>query len=579
MTHTEGAFPYWPDGVPTEISGYDKPVYSLLDEAARKYPDQVYTIFQGAKRTYAQVKRDADKVAAFLKSRGIGKGDRVAIFLPNLPQYPVVYFGILKAGAVCVTCNPMYTASELQHQLNDSQAKMVFCMDHQQFYPTAVRAMQDTSAETAVLCNVKNWLPKVSCVIGSLAGKIPKAGKYEQGHVQLDDILKSTEPIQDNVEVDPWQDPAVLIYTGGTTGLPKGAVLTHANLVSDVLMVQEWIRISHGPGEPIRTPVEGGFHCYLGVLPWYHSFGMTLCLLGSAATSSRLICVPDPRSGKPPFTDVLKMVQKYRPTLLVAVPTIFSAFLNHPHLQKYDLSSLICCASGGAPMPVEMAKQFEEKTGAVIFEGYGLSETAPVIAANPSDVERRKFGSVGFPMPSTDIRIMDMEMGTTELQRGEDGEIGVAGPQVMKGYWRNPQADAEVFREVDGKRFFLTGDIGHFDENGYLSITDRKKDVILVGGFNCYPREVEEVIYQHSDVAQAAVVGVPDEKSGEAVKAFVQLKDGCDTCEEDLLQFCRERLAGYKRPRSVEFREELPTSAVGKVLRKDLRKEELEKTG
>jgi long-chain acyl-CoA synthetase len=306
---------------------------------------------------------------------------------------------------------------------------------------------------------------------------------------------------------------------------------------------------------------------------------MTLCLLGSVATASRLICVPDPRAGNPPFTEVLKLVQKHRPTLLIAVPTIFSAFVNHPQLSKFDLSSLICCASGGAPMPVEMARQFEDKTGAVIFEGYGLSETAPVIAANPTETDKRKFGSVGFPMPSTDIRIVDMELGNTELARGEDGEIAVAGPQVMKGYWRNRQADAEVFRELEGERFFLTGDIGHFDQNGYLCITDRKKDVILVGGFNCYPREVEEVIYQHPAVAQAAVVGVPDEKSGEAVKAFVQLKEGCGENEEEMLHFCRERLAGYKRPRSVEFRKELPTSAVGKVLRKELRKEELEKAG
>jgi long-chain acyl-CoA synthetase len=451
-------------------------------------------------------------------------------------------------------------------------------MDHEKFYPTAVRAMQDTGVETAVLCSVRNWLPKMTGVLGSIAGKIPKAGKYEPGHLHLDRILRDTEPIAENEAVDPHQDAAVLIYTGGTTGLPKGAVLTHANMVSDVLMVQEWTRVSHGPGEPLRPPVEGGFHCYLGVLPWYHSFGMTLCLLGSAATASRLICVPDPRAGNPPFTEVLKMVQKYRPTLLIAVPTIFSAFLNHSQLHKYDLSSLICCASGGAPMPVEMARQFEEKTGAVIFEGYGLSETAPVIAANPTEKEKRKFGSVGFPMPSTDIRIMDMEMGTTELERGEDGEIAVAGPQVMQGYWRNPQADTEAFRELDGKRFFLTGDIGHFDENGYLSITDRKKDVILVGGFNCYPREVEEVIYQHPAVAQAAVVGVPDEKSGEAVKAFVQPKEDADVSEKEILDFCRERLAGYKRPRTVEFRDELPTSAVGKVLRKDLKKEEQEKT-
>ncbi len=578
MTQEKDPFPYWPEGVPKEISGYDKPLYSLLDEAARDYPQQIYTIFNDAKRTFKEVKEDSDKVAAFLISRGIQKGDRVAIFLPNLPHYPVVYFGILKAGAVCVTCNPMYTASELQHQLNDSGARMVFCMDHERFYPTAVQAIEDTDVETVVLCNVKNWIPGLKKFIGSLAGKLPQAKEYKPGHMHLDEILRETQPISEPVKVEPLEDPAVLIYTGGTTGLPKGAVLTHSNMVSDTMLVDEWTQLVHAPGEPPQKPKRGGYHCYLGVLPWYHSFGQTVCMLASAGTAGKLVCIPDPRAGDPPFTEVLKLTQKHRPTLLVAVPTIFSAFINHPHLHKYDLSSLICCASGGAPLPVEMAKQFEEKTGAIIFEGYGLSETAPVIASNPTDTNRRKFGSVGFPLPNTDIRTMDLETGSQEMPQGEDGEIAVSGPQVMKGYWRNPQADAEVFREVDGKRFFLTGDIGVFDEDGYLFITDRKKDVILVGGFNCYPREVEEVIYQHPDVAQAAVIGVPDEKSGEAVKAFVQLKEGGQATEQDILDFCRERLAGYKRPRSVEFRNELPISAVGKILRKELRAEEKDKS-
>lgn len=568
---------FWPKNVQREITGFEKPVFSFLDEAARDYPDNVYTIFNGASRTFSQVKDSSDRIANFLASRGIKKGDRVAIFLPNIPHYPEIYFGILKAGAVCVTCNPLYTASELNYQLNDSGAKVVFCMDHPQFYQTTTEAIKGTQIKEVIICNVKSYLPKFKAVLGGLLGKIPRAENHDPNHLFYDQVLAQAKPISPEIEVDPLNDLALIIYTGGTTGVPKGAALTHSNFVFDVLAMDEWVRIPHEPGgEPERCR-KGGYHCYLGVLPWYHSFGMTLCLLGACASASRLVCIPDPKAGTPPFTEVLKAVQKYKPTLLIAVPTIFSAFVNHPLLDKFDLSSIMCCASGGAPMPVELAKQFEAKTGSIIFEGYGLSETSPVVTGNPSDKNLRRFGSVGFAIPNTEIKIVDLETGLIELPQGEDGEIAVHGPQVMQGYWRKPQANAEVFREIEGRRFFLTGDIGHIDKDGYIVITDRKKDVILVGGFNCYPREVEEVLYEHPKVAQAAVVGVPDPRSGEQVKAFVQLKEGEQATEKEILDFCKERLAGYKRPRSVEFRTELPTSAVGKVLRRVLRDEELQK--
>jgi len=291
-------------------------------------------------------------------------------------------------------------------------------------------------------------------------------------------------------------------------------------------------------------------------------------------TGSKLVCVPDPRAGNPPFTETLKAVQKYKTTFVAAVPTIYVAFTNHPLLEKFDLSSMMSCGSGGAPMPVEVAKKFEAKTGSVIFEGYGLSETAPVVCMNPTDVDRRKFGSIGFPIPSTDVKIVDTDTGLKELPQGEDGEIAVHGPQVMEGYWNRPDANEEVFREIEGKRYFLTGDIGNIDDDGYITITDRKKDLILVGGFNCYPREVEEVLYGHPDVLNAAVIGIPDDKSGESVKAFVQKVEGANVTEKELMVFCKEKLAGYKRPRSIEFRDELPTSVVGKVLRRVLRDEE-----
>jgi long-chain acyl-CoA synthetase len=568
---------FWPEGVPYEISGYEKPLFTLLDESAEKYPDQVYTIFNDATRSYAQVKDTADRIAGFLVSKGIQKGDRVAIFLPNLPHYPAIFFGILKAGAVCVTCNPVYTASELNYQLKDAGAKAVFCMDHPQFYPTTVEAVKNTDVETVVICGVKSYLPWVKGFLGSLLGKIPKAGSYETGHLFFDDVVAAAKPEPPAIEIDPLNDLALIIYTGGTTGVPKGAALTHSNFYYDLKGADEWIRMPHEPGAAPEKQRHGGFHTYLGVLPWYHSFGLTCALLMSCCSGNKLVCIPDPRAGDPPFTEVLKAVQKYRPTFMPAVPTIFVAFTNHPLLDQFDLTSLMGCFSGGAPLPPEVCRQFEEKTGAVIFEGYGLSETAPIASVNPTNTETRKIGSIGVPMPGTDIKIVDIDAGLTELPQGEDGEIAICGPQVMQGYWNKPKENEAVFREIDGKRFFLTGDIGHFDEDGYILITDRKKDMILVGGFNVYPRDVEDILFTHPKVALAAVVGVPDDKSGEIVKAFIQLKPGESATEEELLAFCKEKMAGYKRPRVIEFRDQVPVSNVGKVLRRVLRDEETKK--
>ncbi len=574
MAPSEWPTPNWPEGVAREITGYEKPLFSILDETAQEYPNQVYTIFNDATRTYAQVKDTADRIANFLVSRGIQKGDRVAIFLPNLPHYPAIFFGILKAGAVCVTCNPLYTANELNYQLNDAGAKVVFCMDHPQFYPTTVEAVQGTGVESVVICGVKSYLPKVKAILGGLLGKIPKADKYEPGHLFFDDVVASAKPEPPAVEINPTEDLALIIYTGGTTGVPKGAALVHSNFTYNLAVLYEWGRFVHQPGaspEPMR---KGGFHTYLGVLPWYHSFGMTVAMMSTCATGSKLICVPDPRAGDPPFTEVLKLVQKHQPTIMPAVPTIFVAFANHAHLDDYDLTSLMGCFSGGAPLPPEVCKRFEEKTGAVIFEGYGLSETAPVATSNPTNTDQRKIGTIGFPVPGTDVKILDIESATAEMPKGEDGEIAICGPQVMRGYWNKPEEDAKVFREIDGKRYFLTGDIGHADEDGYLMITDRKKDMIIVGGFNVYPRDVEDILFQHPKVGLAAVVGVPDAKSGEIVKAYIQLKPGETANEEEILEFCKENMAGYKRPKVIEFRDELPVSNVGKVLRRVLRDED-----
>ena len=578
MAATTWPTPNWPEGVANDVSGYEKPLFSILDDTVNEYPNQVYTIFNDASRTFAQVKDTADRIANFLASRGIQKGDRVAIFLPNLPHYPAIFFGILKAGAVCVTCNPLYTVNELNYQLKDAGAKAVFCMDHPQFYPTTVEAIKGSEVETVVICGVKSYLPPIKAFIGGLLGKIPKAGNYQPGHLFFDDVVAAAKPVPPDVEINPAEDLALIIYTGGTTGVPKGAALTHTNFTYDIEAALEWIRLVHEPGAKPEKTRRGGFHTYLGVLPWYHSFGLTCTMLSSCGTGSRLICVPDPRAGNPPFTEVLKTVQKYKPTVMPAVPTIFVAFTNHALLDQFDLTSLMGCFSGGAPLPPQVCKQFEEKTGSVIFEGYGLSETAPIATVNPTNQEQRKIGSIGFPIPGTDIKILDIETGATELPRGEDGEIAICGPQVMKGYWGRPEEDENVFREIEGKRYFLTGDIGHIDDEGYILVTDRKKDLILVGGFNVYPRDVEDILFQHPKVELAAVIGAPDEKSGESVKAFIQLKPGETATEDEIFEFSKENMAGYKRPRQVEFRESLPVSNVGKVLRRVLRDEELKKS-
>lgn len=574
MSNPAWKTPFWPEGVAHTFTDYKFPIFKFLDDSARNYPNNVFTLFNGASKTFAQVKDAADRIANFLAGKGIGKGDKVAIFLPNLPQFPEILFGILKAGAVAVNCNPVYTPAELNLQLKNSESKAVFCMDHPIFYPNTVKAIQDTQVKTVVACNIKSYLPKVKAILGGLLGKIPKADKHEPGHLMYDDILAKSSPTPPDITIDPEKDTAVMLYTGGTTGVPKGAELTHTNFVYDVLAGNEFIRLVHGPGKPPEKLYVGGFHTYLGVLPWYHSFGITVALLSAAMSASRLICVPDPRAGTPPFTEVLKIVQKYKPTIMPAVPTIFVAFTNHALLSQFDLSSIMGCFSGGAPLPPEVCRQFEEKTGSVIFEGFGLTETAPVASVNPTNRETRKIGSIGFPLPGTHIKILDLNDPTIEMAQGEDGEVAVCGPQVMKGYWKRPDANAEVFVNIDGNRYFLTGDIGNIDKDGYITITDRKKDMIIVGGFNVYPRDVEDILYTNPKVELAAVVGVPDAKSGEKVKAFIKLKQGQTATQEEIQEFCKEHMAGYKRPRVVEFRDEIPVSNIGKVLRRVLRDEE-----
>lgn len=572
--------PRWPETARKSIDYPREPLFAMLDRSADEHGDTPYTVFMGQSRTFAEVRNNANSIANFLISRGIQKGDKVAIFLPNTPHYPPIFFGILKAGAIVVTCNPQYKAGEFNYQLRDAGVKAVFAFDYPNYGPTTYEAVKGTDVEFVVMCGVKSFLPKIKAILGGLLGKIPKSPFYEEDKTFFyDDIISQFESTPPNITIHP-DDTALILYTGGTTGIPKGAELTHYNLVSNGLQISDWIYLVE---EDVDRPgrIEHGKEVFIGALPWYHSYGLTLTMLMGTWYAGQLICIPDPRAGKPPFTELLHEIQKTKGTVLSCVPALYAAIVNHPDVDKYDLTSIKVCGSGAAPLPPELAKRWEEVTGTLLFEGYGLTETSPVTHINPTNKANRRFGSIGLPMPDTICKIVDIETGTKELSIGETGEIAVYGPQVMKGYWNKPEETANVMREFSGKRFFLTGDIGRMDEEGYTYISDRKKDMVNVGGFKAYPREIEDIFYEHPKVKMAGVIGVPreDDPSNEFVKAFLVLKDGETGTPEEFIEWAKEKMAGYKRPREVELVEELPLSAVGKILRRELRREELEKRG
>jgi long-chain acyl-CoA synthetase len=572
--------PAWPKRASRTLDYPREPLFAMLDRAAEKCGNLPFTVFMGKIQTFAEVKNHADRLANFLVSKGIKEGDRVAIFLPNVPHFPAVFFGALKAGAKVVTCNPMYKAGELNYQLKDTGALVAFVLDHPTFTPTCYEAIKGTDVHTVIVCSVKPFLSKVKAVIGGILGKIPKSPYYEEDKTEFyEEILSKYEPKAPHVSSDPM-DTAVLIYTGGTTGTPKGAELSHYNLTSNLLQIVNWVYLEKEDAGR-EGGVRYGEEVYVGAVPWYHSYGLTLTMLMSTWYAGKLVCVPDPRSGKPPLSDLLSELSKNRGTVLNCVPALYAGIANHPDIEKYDLSSVTICSSGAAPLPPEVAKAFEAVTGTLLFEGYGLTETSPVTHINPTNRQFRKFGSIGLPISDTICKIVDMETGTKEMTVGEVGEIAIHGPQVFKGYYKKPEETANVMREFNGKRFFLTGDIGSMDENGYTLISDRKKQMINVGGMKAYPREIEDILFTHPKVQMAAAVGIPreDGSSNEFVKAYIVLKEGATATPEEFIDWAREKMAGYKRPREVDIVDSLPMSNVGKVLRRELRDAELKKRG
>jgi long-chain acyl-CoA synthetase len=540
----------WPEGVPFTLDYPEVPLFTFLDESAEKHPDAVATIFQDKRITYRELKDAVDRFATALQKLGVARGDKVALFLPNIPQFVISYYGALKAGAIVVPISPLYKEREVAHQIHDSGTKTLVVLDV--LYPAVEKVEGELGLDRTIVTGIKDYMPTLKGVLGSLLGKVPtyKVERGEKMH-QFMDLIKGYPASPEPVEIDAKEDLALLQYTGGTTGVPKGAMLTHYNLVSNALMCNAWLKAQEG--EEVQ----------INVIPLYHIYGMTVTMNNAIASAGSMVLFPRFNA-----KEVLTGIQKYKATVFGGVPTLYTALINQPDISSYDLSSIKFCISGASPLPPEIQKKFMELTGGVLVEGYGLTEASPVTHANPLDptMETVKIGSIGFAWPDTEAGIMDKETGEL-LPFGDIGELVIKGPQVMKGYWNMPEDTADVLK--DG--WLYTGDIARMDEEGYFFIVDREKDLIKFRGYSVYPREIEDVLYEHPAVKVAAVVGRPDDVSGEIPKAFLVLEDGAEATEEEMIEFVRERIAPYKRIREVEFRDELPTTMVGKVLKKDLR--------
>jgi long-chain acyl-CoA synthetase len=550
----------WLRAYPKEVQpSYTYPKQNLarfLLETAATYPTHPALTFLGKRMTYRELLDSAFRFAGALRRIGIRRGDRVAIMLPNCPQTVIAYYGTLMTGAIVVQTNPLYVERELETQMRDSGAILIVTLDL--LYRRVRNVQPNTGLKYMIITSIQDYLPFPKNVLYPLIVKrdgLKRDVTYGGGVFPWNEALASSEAVPLVEEVDAERDIALLQYTGGTTGTPKGAMLSHYNLTANTLQAKAWCYRS-----------KPGRERYLAALPFFHVFGMTALMNLSVVMGGVLILVPKFNSG-----EILKVIAKEKPTAFPGAPTMYVALLNHPRVQAYDLGSINLCISGAAPLPVEVQEQFERVTGGRLIEGYGLTEASPVTHVN-NIWELRKKGSIGIPVPDTIARVVDPETGE-ELPPGEIGELAIEGPQVMLGYWNRPEETANALKNG----VLYTGDMAKMDEDGFFYIIDRKKDIIIASGFNIYPREIEEVLYEHPAVQDAVVAGIPDPYRGETVKAYITLKTGASVTEPELLKFCRDRLAAYKVPRVIEFRSELPKSLVGKILRRKLVEEELER--
>jgi long-chain acyl-CoA synthetase len=559
---------HYDKGVPHTIEYPNAPLFHFLEESARKYPDRACTIFKGAVVTYKEMNAITDAIAAGLVDMGVKKGDRVGIFMPNTPQFVMAYFGILKAGGVVVATNPLYTPPEIEHQANDAGIEVMFVMTN--FYKTIKKAQPNTKIKKLIVTNLKETLPPVLRVLFTLArekkGGFRIEGGLAEGEIWMKDMIaKYKGASRPDLGIGP-DDTALFQYSGGTTGVSKGAVALHRNVVANTLQIKSWM-----------TNIEEGKEIVLMAIPLFHVYGMVAGMNFAMAGGASMVMVPNARD----IPDVLENIHKYNPTIFPGVPALYNAINNRPEVKagKVSLRSIKACISGSAPLMRETKETFESLSGGKVFEGYGLSEAPTATHCNPL-LGVNKTGSIGMPLPDVDVKIISLDDGETELPMGEIGEIVVHGPQVMKGYHNMPTETANTLRKLkDGKTWLFTGDIARMDEDGYFYIVDRKKELIKPGGFQVWPREVEEAIAAHPKVLEVGVAGIPDPYRGETVKAWIVLKPGETVTEEELKAFCKERLAPYKVPTHYEFRSELPKTTVGKILRRELVRQHKEASG
>jgi long-chain acyl-CoA synthetase len=549
----------YPEGVPADFAFPRVPLTRLLDDAASSFPGNTALAFLGSKLTYKQLKDEVDRFATALAGLGVGKGDRVAIVLPNCPQNVITFFAALRLGAVVVEHNPLYTEKELRHQLADCGAKVAVVLDR--VYETVAKVQKDTALEHVIVTSVADYLPaskrlqlrlpiaKARKARAEITADLPKGAPVKQFAA----LLKGATLPARQATVDAENDLALLQYTGGTTGLSKGAMLTHYNLVSNAYMNRLW-----------DTGAKAGKEVTLGVLPLFHAYGLTVAMTGTVLIGGTLVLLP-----RFDLDLVFAAIDEWKPTTFPGVPPIYKALADSPKAKQHDLRSIRLCVSGAMKLPVEIQEQFERISGARLIEGYGMTETSPSTHANPVS-GLRKPGTIGLPLTGTLAKIVDQDNASKEVAPGQPGELAIAGPQVFRGYWNKDDQDG-VFTS-DG--YILTGDVAVMDEDGFFSIVDRKKELIIAGGFNIYPSEVEEVLFQLPGVADAVVIGVPDKYRGETVKAFIVKQAGADLTEDDVTAHSAASLAAYKVPKLIEFRTELPRTVVGKVLRRVLVEEE-----
>ena len=541
---------HYDKGVPETVTYEETCLPEFLDRSAQRFPDTMALLFQGYNVTYRELKEMVDRFATCLADFGIQKGDSVAILLPNVIPCVVGYYAILKIGGIAVMNNPLYTDRELEHQFNDSGSKLLITLDL--LGNRMIDLRPKTSIKQIIYTSIGDYLPFPKNLLFPLVGK--KKGlkadvKSAPDVYRWKDTLERLDGRPPKVKLS-FDDTAMYQYTGGTTGVSKGVMLTHSNLSKQVQHIRAWF-----------PELNDGEEIMLGALPFFHVFGLSTTMNFSIYAGWGNILIP-----KPQPEQLMEAITKFKPTFAPLVPTMFIGLLNHPGIDQANLTSIKGCFSGSAPLPVEVIRDFEAKTGSTIVEGFGMTESSPVTHINPF-IGERKVGSIGLPISDTECRIVDLNDGETNMPLGESGELLLKGPQVMKGYWNKPEATAETL--TDG--WLHTGDIGKMDEDGYFYIVDRKKDMIISGGYNVYPRDIEEVFFEHPKVLEAAALGVPHPKRGEQVKVFVALKEGETATEEELLAYCKDKLAAYKLPTMIEFRDELPKTNVGKVLKKDLR--------